>query len=157
MNNYQLHAIASSHYHTRYTFREVVAADTLPIYISSYPCFYICNKDKFGEKGSHWIALLFTHPAAASEMFDSRCFGLGHYSEEIKQCLQNNGNGQIKTNHIPYQPSHTDSCGMYCLWFADMRNRNISFDATLALLSPSNLEANDSIVCRFVHKHMSMR
>ena len=157
MNNYQLHAIASSHYHTKDTFREVVSANTVPNRITNYPCFYICNQDKFGEKGSHWIVLLFTHPNAPSEMFDSRSFGLDCYSKDIQMCLTYNGNGKIKTNPTPYQSSHADSCGHFCLWFADMRNRNISFDGCMASLSSTDLEANDRIVKSFVKNHMTLR
>ncbi len=157
MNTYQLHAILKSHYHTRNTFQDVVAANNVPLHIVNYPCFYICNKDYAEESGSHWIVLLFPHPQAPAEMFDSRAMGLANYSERIQLSLKLNGNGRIKTNHFPYQAPDTTTCGMFCLWFADMRNRNINFDTCLALLSTSDLESNERKIQRFVTTHMTVR
>lgn len=155
MNSYQLYNLLKRHYHTRNKFIDVVAVDRVPMIVTRFPSFYICNESKSGERGTHWVVLGYISDREPAEFFDSRNHGIENYASNVKNSLLRNGNGKIKFNRVEYQAEHTSSCGQFCCWFIDLRSMSVAFEKCLNMLSESDLESNEFRVCNYVTRHMT--
>lgn len=155
LSNYQMYSIAKLHYHTKAVFGGCFTADTLPCYITKYPSFYICNSSMSWEGGSHWILLLYQAPNVESEYFDPRGRSVSDYHRLVEENLIVNGNGRYKVNSVAYQPPNSQTCGHFCLWFADKRCQNIPYHTCLNMLNPDNLKENEDYVSSYVMQHMT--
>lgn len=152
--NVQINLICRTHSHTSGVYRGCFSPNTLPLRIFKYPSFLICNNRNSSESGEHWMLLLFPSPHSQSEFFDSLGRDATFYAPEIERVLLANGNGSYKMNSVAYQEAESQTCGYYCLWLADMRCQNKTFETSLSLLSPDNPRRNESYVTSYVMQHM---
>ena len=73
--------------------------------------------------------------------FDS--FNVEHVPEEIKEFV---GNKNIKANIFRVQPSNSIMCGYFCIGFIGFMLVNQKLTDFTSLISPYDIEKNDSII-----------
>jgi hypothetical protein len=153
MDNLQLERICVLHNHTRPYFGGVYSADTLPTAIDKYPTFYFCNTDLHNEKGTHWVLIYLSSDVGIPIYYDS----LGKSPEEqnvlIRDFLIVNGPRYI-INTTRHQNHNTNTCGMFCLFVADMLCKGLVFSEVINLFDPTHLVYNEIIVRGYVIDHM---
>ena len=154
LSNRQINSILSRHYHTKYYYHGCFSFDTLPRRVEKYPSFYVCNTASSKERGEHWLLIGFTARENKGELFDSLGGREGSHPREIYQFLYNNSSGGIKMNSEQYQSSDSLACGYFCLYFGDLRCRDMSYDVCLRTLNSHDTDANEDLVVRYVSKHM---
>lgn len=154
LSNYQLLAISRRHICTSQTVDGIYSCDMLPAYVNKFPAFWICNSSSHLDRGEHWFTLYFPSHNSCSEFFCSLGRKPSDYSPQIIKALVTNGDGSYKTNTHTYQASHSEVCGYYCLWFADSRSQEISFELCMSKLIPEDGAYNDRLVTSYVMKHM---
>ena len=122
----------------------VIAANELErITIKSYPCIIIQNCDKLGDPGSHWISYFVRSPKE-TEYFDS-------YANDIVLYPNVQVPGKIvKENCTPLQPSSSETCGHFAIFYAYHRAIGVKYRKILNILSKSR-RGNDKIVKHFVN------
>lgn len=155
MNSRELTRIASLHLHTRPYFGGCVAADCLPVKVAYYPIFYICNSDRWYQRGSHWLLIMFRAAHLPPEFFDS--FGREpiYYNKLIADFLTvNGGNGGYNVSSRKVQTSDSAYCGYYCLTVADYFSQGHNLSTILTLFDDNNLPRNDRLVQAYVNSHM---
>ena len=124
----------------------VFPIDKLPNKKHSKKCFII-NSDPSFLPGKHWIAVFFP-PNSLPEFFDSLGRSPSHYSEKLLNFLLEENSEGFVYNCKRLQPSHSSTCGLFCLYFLYFRIRGYSFSNILKRFG-TNLEHNDSIVIDF--------
>ena len=99
--------------------------------------FCICNTDSWKKAGKHWILIYFP-PDGVTEFFDP----LGNKpSAEFVPFMGEN----YVYNTQRYQPLNSNSCALYCIFFAYMKCRGLLFQTVLGFLD------KEKNVVRFVH------
>ena len=140
MNTSQLKAYMLNDPFIRKYYGGVVAIDQLPIFPDK-PTIFIANCDPISLPGSHWVVLYLD---SICEHFDSAAFkprsGFDTYlTVQGPKYLYN-------TKRI--QSYHSDTCGLFCLFYCYFRCRGHSFLEILNMFS-GNLEMNETIVKTF--------
>jgi len=111
--------------------------------------FIVCNIDDSSKPGSHWY-IVYRPNVNTLECFDS----LG-FSEEKKQFLIESFNfsaiKKLKCNITNLQPSNSQSCGKYCLYFIYNRfyNQDLSFHDLMNEIFEIDTSVNETIVNNF--------
>ena len=115
---------------------EVVAKDTLPEVVSTYPSAFVCNTHDSHQPGEHWIVM---YVDEIGDYFDP--YGLKPQHPEFTNFMNEHCSQWSLSDHILQSPIST-VCGQYCVAFLMFRCRNISMHA-FARLFTSDLIAND--------------
>lgn len=127
----------------------VLPVDKLPKKKSSKNCFII-NTDPSFLPGKHWIAV-FIPSNGLPEFFDSFGKTPSFYSETLLNFLLEQNNKGFVYNCAHLQPSHSSTCGLFCLYFLYYRIRGFNFNKILERFG-KNLEQNDLLVIDFYNK-----
>ena len=90
-------------------------------FIPTSRIFYICNTDVWKNKGKHWIVMYLINDTF--EYFDP----IGNKPGFLFQNYMKKYTNNIIFNTERVQPLNTNTCGEYCIFFASMRSRNVSF------------------------------
>lgn len=122
-------------------FQGVFAANKIPCNNPSGK-FFIINTAPSFHKGEHWVSIYFPVNSQA-EFFDSLGKCPSFYSNYILDFLIENSSNGFVYNHKRIQKPFSSSCGLYCLYFAYFRCRNVSFQNILNVFSSSNSVGND--------------
>ena len=154
LSNVQIISIAGLHYHTKNYFAGCFCTDTLPLNVAKYPSFVICNTDSSLSGGEHWIAMCFKSRHDIADYFDSMGEDLTTYDSSLLNFIVRNSNGRYRRSKYRYQSEHSDRCGHYCLWFGDMRCKNVPFETCLLTLDKEDHAWNDYYVTEYVMQHM---
>ena len=116
-------------------FGGVFACDRLPPQVS-VDRYCICNTEKWNQEGQHWVLIYFP-PDGETEFFDP----LGKVpSHEFVPFM---GESYMYNTHR-YQSLNSSNCAYYCIFFAYMKCRGISFQSVLGLIG------KEKSVVRFV-------
>ena len=115
---------------------DVVAKDTLPEVVSTYPSAFVCNTHDSNQPGEHWVAM---YVDELGDYFDP--YGQKPQHTEFANFMNNHCSKWSPNDHIFQSPIST-VCGQYCVAFSMFRCRNISMHA-FARLFTSDLIAND--------------
>ena len=118
----------------------VVALDGLPDFVRK-PSIYIVNSDPSSEPGKHWYAVYFNR---INEHFDSA----GFYPNSTLESHLIAYGPRFMYNDKRVQAHHSDTCGLFCLFYCYFRCRGVSFKQIMDMFS-SNLALNEEIVKYF--------
>ena len=130
-------------------------ADCLPLHISSYPKFFICNSDEWYRQGTHWLLVMFKSATDPPEFFDSFARAPDYYNKLIKAYLvANSQNGFYTISGQQVQPDYSSYCGYYCLTVADYFSQGYSLANIMTLFDTTALNHNDELVQKYVDIHM---
>ena len=99
---------------------------------------YVINLDKYGDVGTHWIALFCNRNEIV--YFDS--FGVHHVPEEIKNFV---GNKNIITNIFRVQANDSVMCRYFCIGFIDFMLASKKLTYFTNMFSPHVFKKNDDI------------
>ena len=99
---------------------------------------YVINLDKYGDVGTHWIALFCNRNEIV--YFDS--FGVQHVPEEIKNFV---GNKNIITNIFRVQANDSVMCRYFCIEFIDFMLASKKLTYFTNMFSPHVFKKNDDI------------
>ena len=114
---------------------EVVAKDTLPEVVSTYPSAFVCNTHDSDQTGEHWVAM---YEDEIGDYFDP--YGQKPQHAEFTNFMNEHCSQWSPNDHILQSPLFT-FCGQYCAVFLMFRCRNISMYA-FARVFTSDLIAN---------------
>ena len=140
LNTVELETFMLNDAYIRNHFGGVRALDQL----DSYPknkTIYIVNQDTSDKEGSHWIVIFMD---SVPEHFDSS--GQAPI-ERIHSYLIANG-PLFYANRERVQDFYSNSCGLFCLFFAYFKSRGYTFADIMSMFS-SNLVINENIVQTF--------
>jgi hypothetical protein len=129
-------------------FLGVFSIDTLPKRIKqNYFC--ICNTSPSNTEGQHWFCILKIHRNHL-ELFDS--LGVNDEKEKFyKQNLTLVKDKFLTFNVSQFQPSTSQNCGFFCIYFLFERfhNLDLEFDEILEESFDSSCNINDEKVTKF--------
>jgi len=121
----------------------VCCANELPTTIKKRPQMCIINTDTCDQPGTHLITFHFPQEASL-EFFDSARNTPAIYHRGFLSVLLANGPNFLYTPDR-LQPTETNTCGLYAIYFVVRRYRNVSMKYVLAVFSTQHLEVNDRI------------
>lgn len=107
--------------------------------------YYICNTDKFFNKGKHWIVIYWDSYSKSIDYFDS----LGKYPLYDFIKFMNKSKSKITYNNRRIQDFNSDACGYFCLYFIFLRCNSISYNNIIDNFS-NDLLKNEIYVKRFI-------
>lgn len=107
--------------------------------------FFIVNKQSSLLRGSHWMLVLRIENNI--EFFDS----CGTSEEFVKEFLSFNSRFLCDFNETQLQPSHSITCGEFCIYFAHYRilNRDQSFESCINDAFSDDVEKNNVKVLKY--------
>jgi hypothetical protein len=141
MNTQELTLFCLTDPYIRKCFGGVIPADKLPVFDYGKPKVFIVNTEKEGEDGEHWICIFTSN---IPEYFDS----LGQQPQpDFVNFLINQGPNYLR-NTRRVQDYYSNTCGLYCLFYAYFRCRRYSFQDIMDMFS-YNLKQNEFIVKTF--------
>ena len=108
------------------------------------PALYIVNTAHAFESYGHWL-VIFISDNDQVEIFDSFAKELNSRHANILNFVMSLNKSYTFSNKIIQSPLSL-KCGLFCLYFAYFRSRNISFDEILNIFSSVDLISNDRIV-----------
>ena len=114
---------------------EMVANDTLPEVVSTYPSAFVCNTQNSDQPGEHWVAM---YVDEIGDYFDPN--GQKPQQSEFTNFINEHCSQWSPNDRLLQSPIST-VCGQYCVAFLIFRCRNISMHA-FARLFTSDLIAN---------------
>jgi hypothetical protein len=145
MNSLEIANILNSNSITNKRFKGVYAADTIKNF-DSMPYCIVVNTDKYGEPGTHWVAI-YVHDSENIEYFDSFAEQPVENIEKILNQFKN-----VKMNNTKLQSIWDNSCGAHVIYYIIQKCQGKSLqDVVSALNSPYN----DSLVKLFVYDFIS--
>lgn len=124
-------------------FKNVLAYDELPDFLTVIPAMYVVNTGPSWTQGNHWIVCYFPkngHPM----LFDSLGKKGSEYNIKIEQFLTIN-TGYYKFNSMRIQSPGSKLCGHYCLLFCYMISRGMSYENFMQYFG-NDLKKNDAMV-----------
>ena len=142
MNTQQLELYMLSDPYIREVYGGVVAYDQLPILVVSRPRIFIVNTEPISEPGDHWIVLYFDHNVC--EHFDSS--GSVPRTTYMPYIFVNSV--KFMYNNERLQHYNSDTCGLFCLFYAYFRCRGFLFNQILDMFY-DNLLLNEFVVKTF--------
>ena len=98
---------------------DVVAKDTLPEVVSTYPSAFVCNTHDSNQPGEHWVAM---YVDELGDYFDP--YGQNPQHTEFANFMNKHCSKWSPNDHILQSPIST-VCGQYCVAFLMFRCRNI--------------------------------
>ena len=119
MNSDQLMCVIKERFCLSMIARKIYSPDTLPQYISFFPCAYIVNTDPSNLPGEHWI-VFWLEDAVTSEYFDSFENLPETYSSSFAGFLERNTE-TCTYNNIQFQKRDRTTCGYYVLFYLLMK------------------------------------
>ena len=149
MQGFQINEYFNSFPNLTKHYKGIFAIDTLPRIIKLRQ-FLICNTDLSSGSGAHWFCLLRTSKNTL-ECFDS----LGITDDKKKNLelyCHVKGVKDIEFNETPFQLEHSDSCGLYCVYYIIKRMYNLDLDFEHLLeeiFDDKNKEENELVVKQF--------
>ena len=135
-------------------FKGVYASDRLPQRIKDYPCCYIANVDRSGQKGSHWCAFFFDQEENG-QFFDSYGNPPEFYTSRFNTFLNRNCT-KWDFNTIRVQSDFTTVCGQYCLYYILFKCKGGSLNDMMNLFG-EDFYNNDVAVNDVVKRHFSLK
>ena len=90
---------------------EVVAKDTLPEVVSTYPSAFVCNTHDSDQPGEHWVAM---YVDEIGDYFDP--YGQKPQHAEFTNFMNEHCSQWSSNDHILQSPIST-VCGQYCVAF----------------------------------------
>ena len=140
-------------------YRGIFSCNNIPTKICRLQKFsIICNLDREGERGSHFIAIV-GHPEEI-EYIDP--LGLPCFNKDLanfmRKCLQTVKKRVIKTNTVPFQHPLSSFCGFYTmltvLFYDDNAPKKIAIK-----FSKDDLWKNDTLcidyICQLINYYLS--
>jgi len=138
MNSKQLFYALHHNKVTEPFFDGIYARNTL-VQIQAPPQLVVCNTDRLGSPGIHWI--LFHFKGDHLIFYDSLGHPFSHYGDEIILFVQRWATSfECVTKRT--QPSKTNLCGMYCLYFAYYSCQNWKTDRIVKSMTSSHKVLN---------------
>lgn len=121
------------------------SSDNYPRNFNANYQFFIVNRDSSDKVGSHWMAAILINNTV--EFFDS----VGTDEQTVKQFLKFNKPYDCLFNETVLQPSHSSSCGQFCVFFIIKRllEIDISFSKLLNIYFSSDTSKNNKKVDSF--------
>lgn len=147
MNAYQLQKILERIVSAPCRFIGVFPKDTLPRYMTRYPCCYVANTDISSGPGQHWVAVWYNSPSSC-EFFDS--YGMPPEAYGFSILCTN-------YNHKALQSNSSTVCGQFCLFFLYSRSRGLSLNQIQNSFSSSDSAWNDFQVARYAKHHFAIQ
>ena len=141
MNELEISHFLATNPSTRQKFLGVYAADELNISITKFPAFVIANTDTRNQGGKHWVCLYFNDNGQC-DYFDS--LGSEAKPEFIPFILRHSQFYVCLQDRI--QDKGTDSCGLFCIDFAEARCLGTSFKLYVNRFHAVDLPLNEDIV-----------
>ncbi len=114
----------------------VIAKDTLPDVVSTYPSAFVCNTHDSDKPGEHWVAM---YVGQRGDYFDP--YGQKPQHIEFTNFMNEHCSGWSHNDSTLQSPMST-VCGQYSVAFLMFRCRNVSMSAFSRLFS-TDLVAND--------------
>lgn len=141
MNTAQLERYMLNDVFIRQYYGGVLAADQLPLVVRK-PTIYIVNTDPIALKGEHWLVLFMDNDLC--EHFDSAGFPP---RQDFEVYLTAKGPDYLyNTERVQHVDSNT--CGLFCLFYAYFRCRGFSMLEIMSMFS-ENLLINEVLVKTF--------
>ena len=128
------------YYENEPRFNGVYSRDNLPKTIKNGA--YIKNLDKYGDVGTHWVALYVENNEIT--YFDS--FGVEHVPKEMKRSI---GHKNTKTNIFRIQADNSIMCGYFCIGCIDFMFAGRSLIDFTSLFSPYDFKKNGKIILTY--------
>ena len=141
LSNFQLASYMLQDPYIRSQYGGVVAIDKLPDLVLKKPKIFIVNTDTSKEPGEHWFVIYVTDrceyfdPAGLPALPDAEIFMTKHSANYL-------ANTERTQSYISY------TCGLFCLFYAYFRCRNVSFKNIMNMFH-ENLHVNEAIVQHF--------
>ena len=115
---------------------DVVAKDTLPEVVDTYPSAFVCNTHDGDQPGEHWIAI---YVDVFGDYFDP----YGQQPEHVEFTnFMNEHCSEWSPNDRVLQSPISTVCGHYCIAFLMFRCRKVSMHDFTSLFT-TDLVAND--------------
>ena len=115
---------------------EVVAKDTLPEVVDTYPSAFVCNTHGGDQPGEHWIAI---YVDEIGDYFDP----YGQQPEHVEFTnFMNEHCSEWSPNDRVLQSPISTVCGQYCIAFLMFHCRKVSMHDFTSLFT-TDLLAND--------------
>ena len=119
----------------------VLAIDQLPFVVTNRPKIFIVNTDISSKPGEHWFVVYVTKYC---EHFDPAGLPAVPIAEQFM--IRNTTKYYTNTNRVQAYDSYT--CGLFCLFYAYFRCRNVPFE-TIMYMFHENLHVNEILVKYF--------
>lgn len=132
-------------------FKGIYSSNKIP-YDNPSGKFFIINTEPSWGSGKHWVSIYFPLDSLP-EFFDSLGKCPSFYCNYILDFLIENSALGFVYNCRRIQKKYSSCCGLYCLYFAYHRSRNVHFKDILKKFN-NTLEHNDSIVQDFFIKNI---
>lgn len=146
MNSLQITQILQNNNLSKNIFRGVYPSNNIPSFYE-YPYCLIANTDRYGEPGTHWIAI-YVKDKDNAEYFDS--FG-EEPNKDISSYLNQFVN--INKNKTKIQSIYDNSCGAHVIYYIIQKCQNKTLKNIIKEL---NSQYNDSLVKLFVYKLLKL-
>jgi hypothetical protein len=141
MNSNQIKNILQNNRFSKIIFKGVYPSNNIPSF-NEYPYCLIANTDRYGEPGTHWVAI-YAKNNYNVEYFDS--FG-EEPNKDISLYLQQFKH--IDKNKSRIQSIYDNSCGAHVIYYIIKKCQGKSLKN---ILSDLNSPFNDSLVKLFVY------
>jgi hypothetical protein len=147
MNSCEIANILNSNSITNKRFKGVFSANTIRKF-DSMPYYIVVNTDKYGEPGTHWVAI-YAHNNENVEYFDS-------FAKKPVANIQNflNQFKNVRTNKTKLQSVLDNSCGAHVIYYIIQKCLGKSLQGIVSTL---NSPYNDSLVKLFVYEFVRPR
>lgn len=150
MNTLELEEAMLSDDEIRKYFGGVLAADHLPVYVTDRPKIFIVNNSESNFSGTHWVSIFLDKKGKnyCSTFFDSLA---KPPLETFEQFLIVNG-PKYEYSLKRIQSLYSDTCGMFCLFFAYFICRGYSLKEILEMFKKEDFLYNELLVLFFSNK-----
>ena len=151
MNGRDLRELLTSDIHIKRIFKGVYSRDKLPRYRMKKPSLLIVNTDHSKGPGEHWICI-FVGINNVIEYWDS--FRLDIYHRDIYEFVSLNSK-RYTYNNIVLQPLSSETCGLFCFYYAYKRSRGFNLRMILRDFRELRPFYNDNIVMNHLRRYSS--
>ena len=128
------------------SFQGCYSSNKLPQVKQKQKWSFITNLSKYGEAGTHWIAIgKFKKRIIYFDSFGLQPSGL------ILRYLKNNF-PRFFYSSLTIQHPFSLSCGFFVICFCIINELNISFDDFIKKFSRTNLYNNDKVIVKWINK-----
>ena len=132
--------------------RGIYFADQIPVNLKPKDIYIIncCSSKKIKSRGHHWLAVHIKNKNIV-EIFDSS----GLHPNQLKN-LKLPSCKKIFFNSRRLQNYRSETCGLYCLFFAKLRSNGIKNWNFVGRYFSKNLEKNDKYICEWAKKKLKI-